>query len=43
MIIMDLSEGQLKILHIIAEKSHRTVTESVFDTDVIRVQWSTSG
>lgn len=32
---MDLSEGQLRILYIIAEKSHRTLSESVFDTAVI--------
>lgn len=35
MIIMDLSEGQLKILYIIAEKSHLTLSESIFDTAVI--------
>ncbi len=35
LIIMGLSEVQLKILHIIAEKSARSPGRSVFDTAVI--------
>jgi hypothetical protein len=35
MITVDLSEGQLKILNIVAEKTGRSLSKSVFDTAVI--------
>jgi hypothetical protein len=35
MIIMDLSEGQIKVLNIVAEESGRSLGTSVFDTAVI--------
>ncbi|MGB6594932.1 MAG: hypothetical protein WBE68_25810 [Candidatus Nitrosopolaris sp.] len=34
MIIVDLSEGQLKILNIVAEKTGRSLSKSVFDNAV---------